>query len=52
MVSLIKIDLQHILSEKFGMPVSMSSINSVGGGSINETAKIKTGRGIFFCEME
>lgn len=45
-----KVDLQNILSEKFGKPVSVQSINSVGGGSINETVKLKTDQGIFFAK--
>jgi len=42
MTASVKSDLQNILSEKFGKTISIESINPVGGGCINETAKVKT----------
>ncbi|MBI3501977.1 MAG: fructosamine kinase family protein [Bacteroidetes bacterium] len=45
-----KIDLQNILSEKFGKNILVESISPVGGGCINETAKVKTSLGIFFAK--
>lgn len=50
MTSSVKSDLQTILSEKFGRPVSVESISSVGGGCINETAKVQTNIGWFFAK--
>lgn len=45
-----KIDLQNILSEKFGKRISVESISPVGGGCINETARVKTSHGTFFSK--
>ena len=50
MFSSSKIDFQQILSEKFCKPVFVESVHSIGGGCINETAKVKTSAGIFFAK--
>lgn len=50
MDSSVKKDLQIILSEKFRDSFSVEAIQSVGGGCINETAKVKTSEGIFFAK--
>lgn len=43
-------DLQAILSEKLGKPVFIETISPVGGGCINETAKVKSSAGVFFAK--
>jgi fructosamine-3-kinase len=43
-------EIQIILAEKFGGAVKMEQLSSVGGGCINETAKVKTSAGVFFVK--
>ena len=42
--------VEHHLSSKFGLQVSIESANSIGGGCINNALKIKTNIGDFFLK--
>jgi len=45
-----KIEIQSILSERIGEKIKVKEISSVGGGCINETARVETNQGIFFAK--
>lgn len=45
-----KTAVEEILSQKFGKVVSIKSVSSVGGGSINDAYQIETSAGAFFVK--
>lgn len=43
-------EIEKTLSKKFNLPLSISSVQSVGGGCINHAHKLKTSHGNFFLK--
>jgi len=46
----IKLSIQYLLAEKLGPGLKIEEISELSGGSINEAARIKTNKGIFFAK--